>query len=53
MAQPYSEDFRKKVMQAIEWDGLKKSEASQLLAWLKSASCSVASEKLARMAWVA
>jgi transposase len=30
MAQPYSEDFRQKVMQAIELDGLKKSEASQL-----------------------
>ena len=30
MAKPYSDDFRKKVMQAIELDGLKKSEASQL-----------------------
>ncbi len=30
MAQPYSEDFRQKVMQAIELDGLKKSEASQV-----------------------
>ena len=30
MAKPYSEDFRRKVMQAIEMDGLKKSEASQL-----------------------
>lgn len=30
MAKPYSDDFRKKVMQAIEWDGIKKSEASQL-----------------------
>ena len=30
MAQSYSEDFRQKVMQAIELDGLKKSEASQL-----------------------
>lgn len=30
MAQPYSDDFRKKVMQAIELDGLKKVEASQL-----------------------
>ncbi len=30
MARPYSEDFRRKVMQAIELDGLKKSEASQL-----------------------
>ncbi len=30
MAQPYSNDFRQKVMQAIELDGLKKSEASQL-----------------------
>jgi transposase len=30
MAQPYSDDFRQKVMQAIELDGLKKSEASQL-----------------------
>lgn len=30
MAKPYSNDFREKVMQAIELDGLKKSEASQL-----------------------
>jgi transposase len=30
MAQPYSDDFRKKVMQAIELDGIKKIEASQL-----------------------
>jgi transposase len=30
MAHPYSEDFRQKVMQAIELDGLRKSEASQL-----------------------
>jgi transposase len=30
MAKPYSDDFRLKVMQAIELDGLKKSEASQL-----------------------
>lgn len=30
MARPYSDDFRKKVMQAIELDGLKKVEASQL-----------------------
>ena len=30
MAKAYSEDFRRKVMQAIELDGLKKSEASQL-----------------------
>jgi transposase len=30
MANPYSDDFRQKVMQAIELDGLKKSEASQL-----------------------
>jgi len=30
MAQPYSDDSRQKVMQAIELDGLKKSEASQL-----------------------
>lgn len=30
MAQPYSDDFRQKVMQAIELDGLKKVEASQL-----------------------
>jgi transposase len=27
MAKPYSDDFRQKVMQAIELDGLKKSEA--------------------------
>jgi len=30
MAKPYSDDFRQKVMQAIELDGLKKSEASVL-----------------------
>ena len=30
MAKAYSEDFRQKVIQAIELDGLKKSEASQL-----------------------
>jgi transposase len=30
MAKPYSNDFRQKVMQAIELDGLKKSEVSQL-----------------------
>jgi len=30
MAKAYSEDFREKVIQAIELDGLKKSEASQL-----------------------
>ena len=30
MAQPYSYDFRQKVIQAIELDGLRKSEASQL-----------------------
>lgn len=30
MAKAYSEDFRRKVMQAIELDGLKKCEASQL-----------------------
>jgi transposase len=30
MAKPYSNDFRQKVMQAIELDGLKKCEASQL-----------------------
>ena len=30
MAKAYSEDFRQKVMQAIELDGLKKSEASQV-----------------------
>lgn len=30
MARPYSDDFRQKVIQAIELDGLKKSEASQL-----------------------
>jgi transposase len=30
MAKPYSDDFRQKVMQAIELDGLKKGEASQL-----------------------
>ncbi len=30
MAKAYSEDFRRKVMQATELDGLKKGEASQL-----------------------
>jgi transposase len=30
MAKPYSYDFRQKVMEAIELDGLKKSEASEL-----------------------
>ncbi|WP_198014941.1 IS630 family transposase [Mastigocladopsis repens] len=30
MAKAYSDDFRQKVMQAIELDGLKKSEASQV-----------------------
>ena len=30
MAQPYSEDFRRKVIAAIEMNGLKKSEASEL-----------------------
>lgn len=30
MAKPYSYDLRQKVMQAIELDGLKKSEASEL-----------------------
>jgi len=30
MAQAYSNDFRRKVMQAIELDGLKKQEASEL-----------------------
>jgi transposase len=30
MAKPYSDDFRQKVMQAIELDSLKKSEAAQL-----------------------
>lgn len=30
MVKAYSEDFRQKVIQAIELDGLKKSEASQL-----------------------
>ncbi len=30
MAKPYTDDFRQKVMQAIELDGLKKSEVSQL-----------------------
>ena len=30
MAKPYSDDLRQKVMQAIELDGLKKSEAGQL-----------------------
>ncbi|HEY9626916.1 MAG TPA: IS630 family transposase [Coleofasciculaceae cyanobacterium] len=30
MAQPYSDDFRQKVMEAIELNGFKKSEASQM-----------------------
>lgn len=30
MAKPYSYDFRQKVMQAIELDGFKKSEATEL-----------------------
>ncbi|QIR36220.1 hypothetical protein HCG51_05220 [Tolypothrix sp. PCC 7910] len=30
MAQPYSDDFWQKVMQAIELDGLSKSDGSQL-----------------------
>jgi len=30
MPQPYSYDLRKKVVQAIEQDGMKKSEVSQL-----------------------
>ena len=30
MAKPYSNDFRRKVIEAIELNGLKKSEASQL-----------------------
>jgi transposase len=30
MAKAYGEDFRRKVMQAIELDGLKKREASEL-----------------------
>lgn len=30
MAQPYSNDFRQRVMDAIELDGFKKTEASQL-----------------------
>jgi transposase len=30
MARPYSNDFRQKVIEAIELDGLKKSEASEL-----------------------
>ena len=30
MAKPYSDDFRRKVIQAVELDGLKKSEACQL-----------------------
>jgi transposase len=30
MPKPYSYDLRQKVIQAIELDGLKKSEASQL-----------------------
>lgn len=30
MAKAYSEDFRQKVIQAVELDGLKKNEASQL-----------------------
>ena len=31
MAKPYSYDFRQKVIQPIELDGLKKHEASELL----------------------
>jgi transposase len=30
MAKPYSQDFRKKVLEAIQLDGLKKKEASEL-----------------------
>jgi transposase len=30
MPKPYSYDLRQKVIQAIEFDGLKKSEASQI-----------------------
>ena len=30
MAKPYSYDLRQKVIQAIEWDGMKKSEAAQV-----------------------
>jgi transposase len=30
MPKPYSYDFRQKVIQALELDGLKKSEASEL-----------------------
>ena len=30
MAKPYSHDFRQKVIEAIELNGLKKTEASQL-----------------------
>jgi transposase len=30
MAQPYSDDFRQKVMEAIELNGFKKSEVSQM-----------------------
>ena len=30
MARPYSTDLRRKVLPAIEWDGLKKQEASEL-----------------------
>lgn len=30
MARPYSEDFRRRVIEAIELDGLKKQEASEL-----------------------
>jgi len=30
MAKPYCYDFRQKVMQVLELDGLKKSEASEL-----------------------
>ena len=30
MAQPYSDDFRQKVIEAIELNGFKKSEASQM-----------------------
>jgi transposase len=30
MAKAYSDDLRRKVLDAIEWDGIKKSEASEL-----------------------
>jgi transposase len=35
MPKPYSYDFRQKVLQAIELDGLKKSEASRINLWLQ------------------